>query len=111
MAIELESNLSQAIDLYTDTTQSTFTAGVATWQVKNRLGSLKFDGKFDDSARFTKGKAYLATPTAIGSLDLTVNLSDRIKPMKTITGWQANTPLGSLAIKGNFDEKNRLLWW
>ena len=107
LTVELDDNYFKVIDLYSSdlTQKAAFTAGVATWQSKNELGSLKFDGKFDDTARFTKGKAYLATPTVIGLVDLSIDLNDRIEPIKTVTGWQANTPLGSLAVKGNFDEE------
>ena len=103
LTIELD-NHSRIVDLYSDNTAA-FKSGVVTWQGENRLGSMKFDGKFDDSARFTKGKAYLATPTAIGLVDLSVFLSDRIQPIKTVTGWQADTPLGSLVLKGTFDQE------
>ena len=106
LTVELDDNYSRVIDLYSgNLTQAAFKAGVASWQSKNRLGSWKFDAKFDDSARFTKGKFYLATPTVIGLIDLSIDLNDRLEPIETVTGWYADTLLGSFAVNGNFNEE------
>ena len=82
-----------------------FKAGTTSWQGKSKFGTVKFDGKFDSSAHLTKGKASLSTPAVLGSINLAVDLNNQIKPIKTVTGWQANTPLGSLIVKGNFNEE------
>ena len=107
LTVELDDNYSRVTNPYSgDLTQkAAFTAGVVSWQSKNRLGSWKFDGKFDDSARFIQGKAYLSTPTVIGLVELSIYLNNRIKPVKTVTGWRVNTPLGNFAVKGNFNEE------
>ena len=83
-------------------TSAAFQAGTISWRGKTKLGLMKLDGNFDSSAHLTKGKGFLSTPTIFGSVNLAIDLNDRVQPIKTVTGWQTSTPVGSLAVEGNF---------
>ena len=99
-----QKNNSDLPDLFSERSLP-FKSGVASWKTDTTVGSVGFDGNFDDRARLTGGKAIWRTDTDIGSVDLTINLNDKVKPIRTVASWQADTAIGSLTVEGDFSDR------